>query len=239
MARKQRRKDRGRGQPDERGASSHKHVSFNNPFKGLRQKLATVAEPVVATPEPVSTRPEPPAPIDDADLLAQAMEGVAPLRDRPTPRLPDPSPVPAPERLNEDQEAMLELSELVAGQRPFDITNTDEHVEGAVHGLDPRILKRLKKGEFALAGHVDLHGMTRDEAHAELDRFVTASRRESKRCVLVVHGRGLHSKDQRPVLKEAVVAWLGRSALRKQVLAFCSSRPYDGGAGALYVLLRR
>jgi len=68
---------------------------------------------------------------------------------------------------------------------------------------------------------------------------VAEARQDGKRCVLVVHGRGLHSKDQRPVLKEAVVNWLGRTGLRKQVLAFCTARPYDGGAGALYVLLRR
>jgi DNA-nicking Smr family endonuclease len=57
--------------------------------------------------------------------------------------------------------------------------------------------------------------------------------------VLVVHGRGLHSKDQIPILKESVQAWLSQGRLAKGVLAFSSARPADGGVGAVYVLLRR
>ena len=57
--------------------------------------------------------------------------------------------------------------------------------------------------------------------------------------MLVVTGRGLHSKDQLPVLKEGVQQWLTRGRATKQVLGFCTARPKDGGAGAVYVLLRR
>ena len=63
--------------------------------------------------------------------------------------------------------------------------------------------------------------------------------RGGKRCVLLVHGRGLHSPDQLPVLKEALLGWLAGGRFGRLVLAFCSARPADGGAGALYVLLRR
>jgi DNA-nicking Smr family endonuclease len=49
----------------------------------------------------------------------------------------------------------------------------------------------------------------------------------------------LNSKDQIPVLKNRLVAWLARGQWARLVLAFTSARPYDGGAGALYVLLRR
>jgi DNA-nicking Smr family endonuclease len=54
-----------------------------------------------------------------------------------------------------------------------------------------------------------------------------------------VHGRGLNSKDQIPVLKDAVRLWLARGRIAKSVLAFATARPTDGGAGAVYVLLRR
>ena len=57
--------------------------------------------------------------------------------------------------------------------------------------------------------------------------------------MLIVHGRGLNSKDNIPVLKVAVKAWLERGRIGKSVLAFCTARPHDGGAGAVYVLLRR
>ena len=57
--------------------------------------------------------------------------------------------------------------------------------------------------------------------------------------MLIVHGRGLNSKDQVPVLKTRLAQWLARGSWARLVLAFTSARPYDGGAGALYVLLRR
>ena len=60
-----------------------------------------------------------------------------------------------------------------------------------------------------------------------------------QRCVLIVHGRGLNSKDQVPVLKHRLTTWLTRGSWARLVLAFTSARPCDGGAGALYVLLRR
>jgi DNA-nicking Smr family endonuclease len=166
------------------------------------------------------------------------MAGVKPLKPDLKRSSPPPD-VPASPALDEDAAALLELSEFVAGHGAFDIVDSDEHIEGATAGLDPRILKRLRQGEYSVASHLDLHGLTRDEARVELERFVGGARRRGQRCVLVVHGRGLHSKDQRPVLKEALVAWFGRASLRKQILAFCSARPYDGGTGALYVLLRR
>ncbi|HZY03963.1 MAG TPA: Smr/MutS family protein, partial [Anaeromyxobacteraceae bacterium] len=59
------------------------------------------------------------------------------------------------------------------------------------------------------------------------------------RCVLLVHGRGLHSEKQVPVLKEALRGWLATARFGRHVLAFATARPQDGGAGAVYVLLRR
>ena len=76
-------------------------------------------------------------------------------------------------------------------------------------------------------------------ARPAVERFLHEALRAGHRCVLVVHGRGHNSKDRTPVLKEKLVSWLARSALSRMVLAFTSARPHDGGAGAMYVLLRR
>jgi len=100
-------------------------------------------------------------------------------------------------------------------------------------------VRRLRHGEYAVQGHLDLHGMLKDEAKAAVERFLRDARTAGKRCVLLVHGRGLHSKDQLPVLKEALKRWLGTARFGKHVLAFATARPQDGGAGALYVLLRK
>jgi DNA-nicking Smr family endonuclease len=138
-----------------------------------------------------------------------------------------------------DLDAVDELRALVRGDAPFDLADGDEFVEGRVAGLDPNLLRKLRRGDFAVQGHVDLHGMTRDEAKGAVERFLRASRNAGKRCVVVVHGRGLHSKDQLPVLKEALRTWLSTARFARHVLAFASARPVDGGAGAVYVLLRR
>ena len=57
--------------------------------------------------------------------------------------------------------------------------------------------------------------------------------------MLVVTGRGLHSKDQVSVLKDALKRWMATGRFSRHVLAFATARPHDGGAGAVYVLLRR
>ena len=81
--------------------------------------------------------------------------------------------------------------------------------------------------------------MTREEAKAALEAYVLRARHAGKRCVLVVHGRGLHSKDQVPVLKDALKRWVATARFSEHVLAFATARPHDGGAGAVYLLLRR
>jgi DNA-nicking Smr family endonuclease len=64
------------------------------------------------------------------------------------------------------------------------------------------------------------------------------SRALGMRCVLVVHGRGLNSENKICVLKENLPVWLSTGSLKRVVLAFCTARPYDGGTGAVYVMLR-
>ena len=208
---------------------------FNAPFKALKASFKREA----AAPKPPPKPAPAPAASDatDEDLFRQAMSGAERLAD-PHGRAPPPLPRQA-SVVDEDAEALASLAELVSGEGPFDIADTDEFVEGAAPGLDRRVLDALRRGEYAVQGHVDLHGMTKADAKEEVDRFLTLARRDGKRCVLVVHGRGLNSKDQIPVLKEQLKVWLQRGRIGRSVLAFATARPHDGGAGAIYVLLRR
>ena len=96
--------------------------------------------------------------------------------------------------VSEDAEVVAQLSDLVSGQAPFDITETEEYVEGMRVGLDPRLLTQLRRGEFAMQSHIDLHGMIQPAAHQALTDFVLQSVRKGLRSVLVVHGRGLGSR---------------------------------------------
>jgi DNA-nicking Smr family endonuclease len=167
------------------------------------------------------------------------MSDVLPLPRRDT-RIDGPAPASGHGRpVSEEAEALAALSDLVTGVTHFDISDTREYVEGTVVGLDPRVVRRLRRGDFSWQGHLDLHGLTAAEARDVVERFVVESFRAGRRCVLVIHGRGLNSKDQTPVLKERLKSWLAHGRIGRVVLAFATARPCDGGAGALYVLLRR
>jgi DNA-nicking Smr family endonuclease len=224
---------------------------FNSPFDKLAELKAQLAPP----PAPVraaakakmeakapSVAPAPRRALSDEELFLQEMQGTARIAKAPSdarvtgPAAPD---RPKVSRKSEDAEVLAALADLCGGEGTFDISDSDEYIEGVGPGIDRRLLKRLREGDFALQGHVDLHGMTREEAKLRVSRFVDESRRAGRRCVLIVHGRGLHSKDQIPVLKEAVRTWLERGPVARAVLAFATARPHDGGAGAVYVLLRR
>ncbi len=121
----------------------------------------------------------------------------------------------------------------------MDISFTDEYIEGCVKGFNHKTMKKLKRGELPIQDFIDLHGFTKQEAEDELKRFLIRSYKSGLRCVLVVHGRGLNSPESLPVIKEGLRRWLGQGSIRKVLLAFATARPYDGGTGAIYVLLRR
>ncbi len=221
---------------------------FHNPFGTLKKRLAEEAREEAsakrgaaastATPAttPATTSAAPPT---EAELWAQATAGVERMDPGKGVAAPRPPPPGSGEVWHPDLEALDQLRALVSGEAPFDIADSDEFIEGRAAGIDAGIARKLRKGEYAVQGHIDLHGLTREEAKQAVDRFLKAARSEGKRCVLVVHGRGMHSRDQVPVLKEALRTWLATARFGRHVLAFATARPQDGGAGALYVLLRR
>lgn len=220
---------------------ARKEKPFNDPFGKV--KLPERPKPP-AGPAPRKPPEPPPARrtegLSEDDLWSLAVDGAHPLPDRSARIRPGPKPLSlAPAHLDPDLEAYDELRSLVTGEVAFDISDTDEFIEGHAHGLDTQVVRKLRRGEFAVQAHLDLHGLLKEAAKAELEAFVTRSRHAGKRCVLVVHGRGLHSKDQVPVLKDALKRWMGQARFAQHVLAFATARPHDGGAGAVYVLLKK
>lgn len=240
MGRKRKKKDRRHSRPADRSADRD---FSNRPLAGLRQlaerQPTAAAEPrVPARPPPAAAPAEPGE--DETDAFCEAMTGVERLDHGPGLVRPEPRLAPRPSR--EEQEAaevQAALSELVAGERPMSLHETDEAIAGLADGVDPRLLRRLQRGEFSIQDHLDLHGLSRQEAKPVVDRFIAQSLAADKRCVLIIHGRGHGSKDKIPVLKQALGSWLVRSALRKHILAFSTARACDGGGGAVTVLLRR
>ena len=134
--------------------------------------------------------------------------------------------------------ALAKLENLVRHGEGFVVEYTAEYIEGAGPDVCREIVTKLHQGEFSIQGYIDLHGFNVEQAREAFDNFLKDSVASAKRGVLIVHGRGL-SSPQEPVLKTEVFHWLTRGPWRKWVVAFCSARSCDGGAGATYVLLRR
>ena len=212
---------------------------FNSAFKDLQRKIRKSRESV---PEPVE---EPPEREDTAKrdriLFREEMSDVIPLTGNKEKivRAPGANLRPAHPAPDDEAQVMAHLRGLINGDYELDITFSDEYMQGSVRGLDRKTMRRLKRGEFPVKDYIDLHGLTKQEAEEKVKDFLVHSHKMGHRCVLIVHGRGLNSPDSFPVLKEGLPVWLNRGPAKKIVLAFATARPYDGGTGAIYVLLRK
>lgn len=212
---------------------------FNKPFEGLAGDLKVSDK---------KRRPgSPPCSADtteeqsDDDLFGLAMKDVVPLGDTGNKIIRSPMKRDKhPDRSSGHSETVREyLSHLVKEPAAWDISFSDEYMEGAASGIGSRIMKRLKRGEFSVQDYIDLHGLTKRGAESAVSNFITQSYQRGLRCVLIVHGRGLRSVDHQPAIKKELPVWFRRGTLKKIVLAFVTARPCDGGAGALYVLLKK
>ena len=115
------------------------------------------------------------------------------------------------------------------------IEDCPEHLSYSKSGLQHSLLKKLRLGKMPIESHLDLHGMTVNEARQALLYFIAECEDLQCRCVIVVHGKGYSSPNNKPVIKAYVNRWLRESA---PILAFCSAQAADGGTGAAYVLLK-
>lgn len=165
-------------------------------------------------------------------LFRRQMDGVTPAHPvshhRPERRPPSARPRSRPadeaaimtEPLNDDAE------EMEAGEQLYFAR------AGVQHG----VMRRLRRGKYHCHAQLDLHGLFVDVAREQVARFLLENRDIERRCVRIIHGKGLRSGSRGPILRDKVAVWL---RCRDEVLAYCSARPADGGTGAVYVLLRR
>ncbi len=142
-------------------------------------------------------------------------------------------PEPEPLQREADERAVL----LQALSDDFDVESlldTDETLSFRRPEISAEVVRKLRRGHWALQAQIDLHGLRRDEAREALGQFVHEAGRRGLRCVRVVHGKGNGSPGREPILKGRVRRWLVQKA---EVLAFVQAKASDGGAGALMVLL--
>lgn len=216
------------------GAMAKPFRSGHRPFEILKELLDLDA---LASSSASSPPPRFPSNLTDEEAFQMEMKSVRPLGWSAQPlRLPPPPDLP--KRADDEAETLASLSEFVAGRGEIDPFATGEGVEGASSREGLRYLARLKRGDFSVQGHLDLHGFGREDARPALERFLRDAQRLGHSCVRVIHGRGTHSETEPSLMKREVTRWLSSKRLSRTVVAFASARWKDGGSGAVYVLLR-
>lgn len=170
----------------------------------------------------------------ERDLFALAVGPVVPLRPSGRAAPARTRPPPEPRQRQRDEAAVLR--EAISDE--FDVESlldTDEALSFRRRGIGAEVVRKLRRGVWAIQAQLDLHGLRRDDAREALGAFLRAAVRDGLRCVRVVHGKGNGSPGREPVLKAKVRAWLVQ---KDEVIAFAQARAQDGGHGAVLVLLR-
>lgn len=123
--------------------------------------------------------------------------------------------------------------------------STSQRVGEQPVSMDAKTFAKMKRGKLIPEGKIDLHGMTLDQAHSALNRFIMTSHSRGLRLVLVITGKGGiedpfdPSPRPRGVLKRQVPQWLRMPPLSTTILQVSEASRRHGGQGAYYVYLRR
>lgn len=171
----------------------------------------------------------------EASLFSSAMSdmGVRPLKKEERADTGKRRPQPIPHQSIAERKAVLHAS--VSDE--VDTLVFLQSEDGRCYwreGLSPDICRKLRRGDWTVQNHLDLHGLRTDAAREAVLEFLRSSQKAGARCVRIVHGKGNGSPGHQPVLKKKVRRWLKQCGT---VMAFAEAPEIDGGAGAVLVLL--
>jgi DNA-nicking Smr family endonuclease len=170
---------------------------------------------------------------DDLKLFKEAVKDAKPLKHERVHHEPK-KPPPVPQQLLRDERQALADS-LSDNYIPAHELETGEELLYIRPGHSPDILRKLRRGHWVIQEQLDLHGLLVDEARAYTAEFLTHCKKRGIRCVRIIHGKGLGSRNREPVLKNKLRSWLMQ---RDEVIAYAQARQVDGGGGAVVVLLK-
>jgi DNA-nicking Smr family endonuclease len=179
----------------------------------------------------------------ESETFAMFMAGVRSLNEQRAARVPL-SGEKVEERkaaptIDPDADARVALQMLVAGGARFEVVDDGERIEGRRIDVDPREVRRLRRGAYSIDGRVDLHGLSAGEARRQVESFVRKRRGDGDRVVAIIVGRGNHSPRGIGVLRGEIAAWLSQGPVAHHVAAFASAPEDEGGPGVVLALLAR
>ena len=167
---------------------------------------------------------------DDKAIFREAMRGVKRLSHTKVVNTPKKQPIKIRSKEKTEQDEAFVFSDY----EKFDLVGSEDVIQYSRPGLQHKILRNLRTGQYNTEAVLDLHGMTVDEAKSSLSHFLAACKHHGVRHVLMIHGKG--RVNSKPILKNKLNHWLRQT---DEVVAFCSASAKDGSSGALYVLLSR
>jgi len=204
-------------------------------MKTLREQIKQVKPQIKAEPAIPAAKSIEPA--EAEDLFQQAVKDARPLPNEVKhARLhhPPKKPKPIPKQFILDEQQALADS-LSDHYIPAHELETGEELLYLRDGHSPDILSKLRRGHWVIQAAIDLHGLISDEARLYVATFLNDCKKHGLRCVRIVHGKGIGSRNREPVLKHKLRGWLMQ---RDEVIAYAEARRQDGGSGAVIVLLK-
>ena len=167
------------------------------------------------------------------DLFLAAVKNARPLNTNRIHHEPS-KPKPSPQQFIRDEKQALRDS-LSDGYIPAYELESGEELLYLREGQSPSVLSKLRRGHWVIQANLDLHGLISDEARIQVGEFLAGCKKRGIRCVRIVHGKGLGSRNREPILKHKVRNWLIQ---KDEVIAYAQARATDGGSGAVIVLLK-
>ncbi len=172
--------------------------------------------------------------MSDESLFREVMQGVVPLAEHGRAEIDKARPLAIARQFMRD-EACVPADSLSDPIHWDDGQESGEELVFLRTGMQRDTLRKLRRGAWVLQAELDLHGMTSVEARQAVAVFLASCVQQDRRCVRIIHGKGLGSRKRLGVLRSKIGHWL---AQRDEVLAYCQARPADGGSGAVVVLLK-
>lgn len=196
--------------------------------KAIRAKKSQLEAVKVAEKALLENPPEP-----AENVFLQAIKGARPL-NIVVPHNEKNYPKPIAKQFIRDEKQALRDS-LSDDFYPAHELESGEELLYLRTGQSPDVLSKLRRGFWVVQAHIDLHGLISDEARQYVAEFLSDCKKRNIRCVRIVHGKGLGSRNREPVLKHKLRNWLMQ---KDEVIAYAQAKPEDGGSGAVIVLLK-
>ncbi|MEE2729582.1 MAG: DNA endonuclease SmrA [Pseudomonadota bacterium] len=173
---------------------------------------------------------------EDDDLFSKELEGVTPLvHNRVSTRPATDGPTESQLARREAASSHLRRDENLLTTEYVDMVDPHDIIEFKRPGVQEGVYRKLRLGKYSVDAVLDLHRRTVEQARKEVFEFIQECNRLGVRTVMILHGKGDRSQ-QPALLKSYVNKWL---PCLPAVMAFHSAQRHHGGAGAVYVLLKK